>query len=365
MNITTIFLGRTGAGALYSLEMVNALSRHHNIQVILSESIENKESWVNNFLGNENVSLNFFPTYTDTRSFLLASFNFYNFYKIIKTIKKYAPDAIYVPFIPLWAPILYLFLRKYKIFSTVHDVTLHSGENKVLYFLYTAAIKLSDKLIILNQKDIGNAMNLGFEKDDVCVIPHASFSFYNKRVQAAKVELTYTMLFIGRIEKYKGIHLLLDAYHYAKKEIPHLKLIIAGRGDINPYMDQVHQTTSITLVNKWLTDIEISDLVDKCDFIVLPYLDASQSGVIPLAFGCGRTVIVTNVGALSEQVPEHTGLVVEPGFMEIANAMIHLYRNPTLIQEYGNNASIYAKEELSWEKSADVLVSFIQRHIGN
>ncbi|MBG6187895.1 glycosyltransferase family 4 protein [Flavobacterium sp. CAN_S2] len=362
IRITIIYLGRLGAGTVYSLEMAKALSYENTIQLILSENLENKEVWLDTFKNNSNVELLFFPTYTNVSSFILNSFNFLNYYKIIRSIKQFRPESIYAPFMHLWSTILYVFLQKFKIYSTVHDVKVHLGENMLLYPPYIAGIKLSHKLIILNNKDIDLAIKMGFDETDICVIPHASFSYYRKEELIGKHGLKHNILFIGRIEKYKGIQLLLDAFNLLEKTNPKLNLTIAGSGDLKFYEKQIEsRKDSITVINKWLSDDEIGYLISTCDFLVLPYIDASQSGIIPLAFGCGKTVVVTNVGALAEQVPEMTGIIVNPNVEEIANAINIFYGNPGLITEFASNALNYALKDLTWEKSANTLVEFIRK----
>ncbi|MBC7523095.1 MAG: glycosyltransferase family 4 protein [Flavobacterium sp.] len=364
MKITILYLGRLGAGPVYTLEMAKALAENNSIQLVLSETIENKKVWESTFSNYKNVSLQYFKTYTDKKSFTLNSLNYKNYYHIIMQIKQFNPDGIYASFVHLWSPVLYLFLRKYIIFSTIHDLKTHVGESKILYPLYYLSIKLSDKLIILNNKDIPNAQKLGFKKNDIAVIPHASFGYYKKQNTDSSKFLKNSILFIGRIEKYKGIGLLLDAFTIVKKELPNLKLVIAGQGDLNPYQKQIAENQqNLQIINQWLTEDIISDLILKCDFVVLPYIDASQSGIIPLAYGCEKTVVATNVGALAEQVPEHVGILVEPDSEDIASAILKLYKSDNLIFELGKNALKYSETELSWEKSAHLLVEFMKKSI--
>jgi glycosyltransferase involved in cell wall biosynthesis len=364
MKISLVFLGRLGAGTIYSLEMAKALSIKNKLQIILSKNIENKDVWNMSFKDNENVEICFFNTYNGFLSFLINSLNIFNYFRIINKVKLFNPDAIYYPFLHLWSSILNVFLKKFMKFATVHDVKTHSGENWFFILGQIASIKTSDKLIILNNGDIQNAKNFGFTNNDICVIPHASFSYYKKNEIFKVHKLNYNILFLGRIEKYKGVDLLLDAFFEVNKKMPNINLTIAGNGNLKPYLPKIKRSEkAITVINKWLEDEEIGDLIYDCDFLVLPYIDASQSGIIPLAFGCGKTVIATNVGALSEQVPENTGVVVDLDYIAISDAIISLYDNSEKIFQLGLNASKYALEELSWHKSSNDLVKFFKENI--
>jgi len=64
------------------------------------------------------------------------------------------------------------------------------------------------------------------------------------------------------------------------------------------------------IINKWLTNSEIENLVNKSNLVVLPYIEASQSGVIAIAHSLSTPVVVTPVGGLVDQVIEgENGLI--------------------------------------------------------
>ena len=94
--------------------------------------------------------------------------------------------------------------------------------------------------------------------------------------------------------------------------------------------------------------------------MVLPYLRASQSGVIPMSFALGRTVIATRVGALEEQVKEGTGKLVEPDSKCIADAIDTMYATENRIVEMSKRAKEFADYELTWAHSAELLINFVK-----
>lgn len=362
MKIVLFFLGRKGAGPVYSIEMAKALSYQANLLLVLSTEIENKQQWLDFFSSKENVTIKFFKTYNNKLSFLFNSLNIFNYYRIINTIKFYKPNAIYIPFNHLWGPLIFPFLQNIKIYSTLHDVKVHLGENIIFSTIQKLNLKLVHKIIILNNKDVGDVLKLNFSNENICVIPHATFKYYNTKELKLKNVFSNKLLFIGRIEKYKGLDLLLDAFALALEKNPNLKLTIAGNGDLKDYLPKIkYLKKSITIVNKWLSEDEIQSLVSETNLVVLPYLEASQSGIIPLAFGFGKTVIATNVGALQEQVPIGTGLIIEPNIIKLFEAINHMFSNEEIIFEYSKNAKKYADEFMTWDKSADLLLNFIRK----
>ena len=117
---------------------------------------------------------------------------------------------------------------------------------------------------------------------------------------------------------------------------------------------------NIELINRYIDDDEFQPLLDSVDFVVLPYKRASQSGVIPMCFAYGKTVIATNVGALVEQVPEGTGIITTPDAADICAEIDDLYKKQDKIFQLGSRAKRYAEEELSWDKSAKLLLNFTE-----
>ena len=102
--------------------------------------------------------------------------------------------------------------------------------------------------------------------------------------------------------------------------------------------------------NRWLDDAEIGSFMANSDFAVLPYVEASQSGVAPLAFGRGRTVIATPVGGLPEQIRNgETGILTETvSAAALADAIRHLTEDRDLTHRLGRNALRHAETEISW-----------------
>jgi glycosyltransferase involved in cell wall biosynthesis len=129
--------------------------------------------------------------------------------------------------------------------------------------------------------------------------------------------------------------------------------LIAGEGDISLLKNHMSDDdyAYIYILNKRVPYQEIPHLFNGAKFLILPYLDASQSGVIPLAYTFSKPVIVSNVGSLSEYV-EHgkTGLIFEPSNAEqLSNYIVDLFKNRELCTEMGINANRKLLNEMSLE----------------
>ena len=105
---------------------------------------------------------------------------------------------------------------------------------------------------------------------------------------------------------------------------------------------------------------EIASLFGHVDYLVLPYIEASQSGVIPLAYSFGKPVIASDVGAISEQVTLDTGILVEPGNVEhLASAIIALTMDRQRILSMSVCAKKFSQKEMKWEAAALKLLKSI------
>ena len=105
-----------------------------------------------------------------------------------------------------------------------------------------------------------------------------------------------SVLFVGRIRKYKGLDLLAKAWPLVSN--PKKSLTVAGKGANTSGLEEI----GANIVDKWLSNSEIEDLVRSSKLVVLPYIEASQSGVIAIAHSLSTPVVVTPVGGLIDQI---------------------------------------------------------------
>lgn len=364
MKISLVFIGTTGAGPVYSFEMAKALAADQRcqLQVIISKNVSNLDVWKKIF-DNGQVDFHIVKTYDRNKlSVLLNTFNLARKYRLYALIKAFHPDVVYSPFTLLWERFLFgMMHNKAHIVKTIHDLTLHDSYRNIGDFMTNVlnwgSMHYVDSVILLNHKDQPIAEQRYHLP--TAVIPHASFSYYAPNDDRSNFHIKKTIAFIGRIEPYKGLGLLIEAYK--KLKTTDVKLIIAGSGKIEDnLLNSIKAERNIELINRYIEDSEFQDIFRRTDFVILPYKRASQSGVIPLCFANRQPVVATNVGAIAEQVPEGTGVIVTPSAEEIAKAIDMLYEHQELIRLYGQAAYDYAQSQLTWESSADLLIKHLE-----
>src|SRR5690606_9507446 len=85
------------------------------------------------------------------------------------------------------------------------------------------------------------------------------------------------------------------------------------------------------------------------DAVVLPYLEATQSGVAQVAFGFEKPMIATSVGGMPEAITDgQTGLIVPSGDSKALADAILRYFNESLAEPFAHNIRLN-NEEVSWQ----------------
>ena len=172
-----------------------------------------------------------------------------------------------------------------------------------------------------------------------------------------------TLLFFGLIREYKGLKVLIQAFNLLSNEY---QLVIAGEcyEDVDEYKQLIAKSdysSSIKFVNEFISDDKVPYFFSAADAVVLPYLNATQSGVTAIAMHFEVPVIASKIGGLHQFVNHNkTGLLVEPigdpiALKDAINVWFSASRKETNI-EIGNWA-----KQFSWEKFCRDMMEFVER----
>jgi glycosyltransferase involved in cell wall biosynthesis len=162
------------------------------------------------------------------------------------------------------------------------------------------------------------------------------------------------ILFFGRIWEYKGLEYLIRAEPLITAAVPSARIVIAGRGEnFDRYRRMMVHPEHFIVHNEWISDEKQAALFREASVVVLPYIEASQSGVIPIAYSYRKPVIATRVGGLPDMVEDgRTGYLIPPRDVPaFAEACVRLLRDVHLRREFGANG----KRKIDAEWSADVV----------
>ena len=120
--------------------------------------------------------------------------------------------------------------------------------------------------------------------------------------------------------------------------MPRVRIVIAGEGEeMTRYRRLMAHPERFAIHDRWISDDERSQLFARASVVVLPYVEASQSGVVPIAYAHGKAVVASRVGGLPEAVEDgRTGLLVPPGDpAALARALARVLTDPGLRRALG------------------------------
>jgi glycosyltransferase involved in cell wall biosynthesis len=297
----------------------------------------------------------------------INSINPINWIRVGMRIKKERPSLVIVRYwIPFLAPCLGTICRiiksnQYtKIICIVDNMIPHEkrlGDRTLSNYF----VKSVDAFLTMSEK-VAKDVQI-FSQKPLLVSPHPIFGHFGTPIlkEDARMQLGIDndekiILFFGFIRQYKGLDLLLNAMSQEVIKNSGIKLMVVGEfyEDAQPYHNLIHQLkieNSVILYNQFVPDHEVKKYVGAADFIIQPYRHATQSGVTPLAYYFEKPMLVTNVGALPDTVPDgKVGVVVEPNAVAIAEGIQQLYNKGVAYY------TPYLKEEkkkYSWDTMAN------------
>jgi glycosyltransferase involved in cell wall biosynthesis len=204
----------------------------------------------------------------------------------------------------------------------------------------------------------------GAEK--ISVIPHIQIG--EDLSSAAVEEKEHLILFFGRIWEYKGLEYLIRAEPLISARVPDVRIVIAGQGeDFSRYTRMMVHPDRFIIHNEYISEERAAEYFRSASVVVLPYIEASQSGVIPLAYSAAKPVVATTVGGLPEMVEDgHTGYLVAPrDSAQLAEAITRLLLDKQLRRQIGANGKRKIEAECSpylvAQKTLDVYRRAIRR----
>ena len=305
----------------------------------------------------------------------INSINPLNWIKIGWQLKRKKPSLIIVRYwIPFLAPCLGTICRIAR--SNKHTKVICIVDNMIPHekrfadkLLSSYFVKSVDGFITMSEKVSKDVRS--FSNKPIQLSPHPIFDHFgspiNKEIARKHLGLDIqdkVILFFGFIRHYKGLDLLLNAMASDAIKEAKIKLMVVGEfyEDAQPYYDKIAAlgiSEQVILHNEFVPDAEVKNYVCAADFIIQPYRNATQSGVTPLAYHFEKPMLVTNVGALPDTVPDgEVGVVVEPNAEAIAEGIIKLY---TLGEAHFIPFVQTEKQKYSWENMVTNFLNLFQK----
>jgi glycosyltransferase involved in cell wall biosynthesis len=238
-------------------------------------------------------------------------------------IRQIDPDIVHLQSGGLlWENALLLAPRRCPVILTVHDVLNHPSRSglRLTPELVTAyGIKSADALIVHGDSCRELLVKLHGQTVDLSQIhsvDHGVITRFGKgSAQSVVPQGSGNVLFFGRIDKYKGLEYLIEAEPILRSFVPGVSIVVAGAAMSHSgyYRNLVGSTSSVSLRLGYQDRDSVERLFRWADVVVLPYIEASQSGVLQIATAFSVPPVVTKVGGLADVIRDRVnGLLVEP-----------------------------------------------------
>ena len=201
-----------------------------------------------------------------------------------------------------------------KIKRKINEIFLFPSVDKFIVSYYKGKIMLQNKQLYKN-KSI-----------DVVMLPNMPMSEF-KYLREKKIKIKYDFIFFGRLEGYKGIDVLLDAFSLPK--LSNVKLLIIGSGTLSNYVkNRSDKVNNVTFFNGYMPWEKLAEYICSSRFVIMPYRDATGSQEIAIANYYNKLVLATRAGALGDYIVEgRNGFFINDLKVEnLANKINYMYQ---------------------------------------
>jgi len=284
-----------------------------------------------------------------------------------KLIAQIKPDIIHFNSIVNFQFFKFLLFNKTPAVLTLHDPIPHSSDEN---FINALRIGINHRFlkntIVLNSAQLAPYIKRYSRDPEKTFVSRLGVYEYLKDYSKAENARAprKSILFFGRIEPYKGVEYLLEAFAEISAKHPDCELVIAGRGKL--YWDtKLHEgKPNIKILNRFIDNAELVSLLDGALCCVCPYKDATQSGVMMTSYAMGVPVIASDVGGLSESISDRkTGILVKPcDAHALAMALDEYLSDADSFEKYSANIKKeYFEGASSWGGICDGLIRIYKK----
>lgn len=281
--------------------------------------------------------------------YILDPINPLTWLQLFRRVRAESPDLLLLQWwVPYWTPCLATVAGLIKRFTRIpiaivcHNVMPHDA-GVFDRRLALTVLRYGDALIVHSEQDRYRLLALLPQARVVkAYLPtYAGLAEHQGAVDPAvfRGQLSLPpdepiLLFFGFVRPYKGLDYLIQALPRIRERVP-AHLLVVGEFWSSPeyyerFAEEFGVARHITFVNRYVPNEELGPYFDLADVVVLPYIAATQSAVVQLAFGFNKPVITTRVGGLHEVVHDGRNGLIVPSHDDVAlaDAVVRFYQEP-------------------------------------
>lgn len=277
-------------------------------------------------------------TFAFDKQNLSSFFKPWKFLELKKIIDSFNYDCAFIYYFHPINLYLFLIIDYSRLAFFVHDHIVHLGTPIISRLLMNMQLckmyKSAKALIVSSEWMKDQIIDKHFVAD-----PNRIYVNYlgllENHLYPKMVNEDIDVLFFGRVEYYKGLDVLIESHQYLSDQ--RVTYTIVGRGELVETFHLKSVPSYVTHINRYVSDEELAEYIQRSKMIVLPYYEATGTQTIPTIFYYKKPVITTNVGCFPEYVTDKIdGIVIpskEPEFL--ANAISYLLENEGMRKQMG------------------------------
>ena len=340
-----------GGIAQHTTLLSRALSKLVSVQIYSFK--RQYPAWL--FPGESELDSHYLGHREENAEYRIDSLNPFSWLSVIKKIKTEQVSMVLIPWWTFFWAFCFGFISaslrrgKCEIVFFCHNVVEH--ESAWWKSALTRFVLRNGKRFVVHTREDECNLRALLGKVPVCVQPHPIYDQFPDSKGILSRRKQVELLFYGFVRPYKGLGVLLDAMSLLKGK--DIQLTVAGEfwEDKEKTLQKILDLgleQQVEVCPRYHTDEETAELFARADAVVLPYLSATGSGVVPIAYHYNKPVVVTRVGGLPDVVRDgETGFIVPPGNPEkLAEVLANLSAEKCL--EMADEICAF-KTTMSWD----------------
>lgn len=344
----------------YTARLANALAPHCEVRLIVEAKTLNTQWPIDRIGLSPAVRISPYNFYT-------RQGGHFSIPKAVAELRAFRPDVVHLQEVPdNVTSTMALAARAFsKVVVTVHDPSPHGGGDSAVgaftRTLRNAARRAAHMIVVHGERCRGEFLSIS-NRDPESVISE----FHGPLMSPVAITPASgrTCLMFGRMYFYKGLDVLLDASDRLQQAGVAHRVVLAGRGpEMDRLGDRAKAMPQVEVLNAYIDADEAQRLFRDTAVVVLPYRDATQSGVVASAFGNGRTVIASAVGGIPDVVRDgENGLLVPPGDPDaLASAIRRVLDDPALSARLNAGVVTSIQGDMAWGRIGERMAAHYRR----
>lgn len=292
--------------------------------------------------------------------------------ELARIAAAFKPDVIhdsggcYARSLPVW-----IALRPYgRLMLTEHDPMPHVGHAMSLAERTARGVmpRIMSHVFVHGPRCRDVLIDRGLPPDRISGIRHGHLGMFDRGAYADVVRRDRDILFFGELRYNKGADLLVDIADRVVDRFPDARFIVAGSPGgarrenswserLRGLLTDMKRRPHFEVHDRFIPDEEVEYFFRRSGITVMPYREATQSGIAMIAMPLGSVIVATRVGDIPDVVHDgRTGFLAEPTAQSVSRRIIDVLEDPEHVRQVASTARDYVSRECSWATVAEIVV---------